>query len=154
VDEGYALNVVGGDKRTATAMRLRDNPPMTSGVPIFKWAETIRDFVGVGIVPLANTKFNRGKSWLKGIEYMSVGVPWVASPRAEYRRLHAESGCGLLADTPKQWYTMVKKLLDDETFHQAQVEAGRTFMRDLTYEAQAWRWAEAWQTAIDRQART
>jgi glycosyltransferase involved in cell wall biosynthesis len=151
IDEGYVFNVVGGDEHIATALRLREAPPMTGDIGIFEWASTIRDYIGVGIVPLANTKFNRGKSWLKGIEYMAMGIPWIASPREEYRRLRAKSGCGTMAETPKQWYEAVKKLLDDKAFRQAEVEAGRAFMQGLTYEAQAWRWAEAWDTAIKLQ---
>lgn len=41
----------------------------------------------VGLVPLADNAFNRAKSWLKGMEYAALGVPFVASPRAEYERL-------------------------------------------------------------------
>jgi Glycosyl transferases group 1 len=152
--QGYEFRVVGGDRRMAHALRLDTHPIMTGDVPFFRWTQAISEHIGVGLVPLAPTKFNTGKSRLKGIEYMAAGVPWVASPREEYRELHRESGCGALADTPKQWYTIVKKLLDDGDFRQSQVEMGRAYMSDQTYEAQAWRWAEAWQSAIDRQVKS
>jgi len=82
---------------------------------------------------------------------MAGGIPWVASPRQEYRRLTRESGCGLLADTPKDWYRQLKLLLTDDVLRKEQAERGLEFMRDQTYQAQAWRWAEAWTRAVEIQ---
>jgi hypothetical protein len=82
---------------------------------------------------------------------MAAGVPWVASPRAEYRRLHKESGCGFLADTPKQWYAHLTRLLADSCLRKEQAEAGREYMATQTYEANAWRWLEAWTRAVEIQ---
>jgi glycosyltransferase involved in cell wall biosynthesis len=99
------------------------------------------------MVPLSPSPFNTSKSRLKGIEMMAAGVAWVASPRAEYRRLRRESGCGYLAETPKDWYNRLNQLLKDEPLRKEQVEMGREYMKDQTYEANAWRWAEAWERA-------
>ena len=82
---------------------------------------------------------------------MAAGVAWVASPREEYRKLHRESGCGLLADTPKQWYQHLKRLLDDDVFRKEQVEMGREYMVGQTIQANAWRWQEAWSRALEIQ---
>jgi glycosyltransferase involved in cell wall biosynthesis len=90
-------------------------------------------------------------SRLKGIEMMAAGTPWSSSPREEYRKLHRESGCGVLADNPKQWYQAIKRLLTDEVLRKEQAEAGRTYMQGQTYQANAWRWAQAWQRAYDIQ---
>jgi hypothetical protein len=109
----------------------------------------IGESLDLGMVPLAPTAFNTSKSRLKGIEYMAVGVPWVGSPREEYRRLHRESRCGLLADGPKDWYTKLKLLLTDDVLRKEQGEAGRTWMQDQTYQANAWRWLEAWERALE-----
>ena len=80
---------------------------------------------------------------------MSVGVPWVASPREEYRRLQQESGVGLLAETPKDWYSAIKMLMDDDILRKEQAQAGLEYMALQTYQANAWRWMEAWQQASD-----
>jgi hypothetical protein len=156
VSHGYEFQVVGGGRTpkgltTAQAFGLKDDPPMTGGVPIHLWAHVIAQTMQVGVIPLADSQFNQSKSRLKGIELMSLGIPWVASPRSSYRTLHKESGCGFLASTPKQWYSRVKHLMDDEVLRKEQIEAGYAYMVNQTYEAQAWRWAEAWQLAIDLQ---
>lgn len=149
INEGFRFIVVGGDKGVKSALRLSNEPDMTGTVPIIDWASTIGKTISVGMIPLAPTVFNTSKSRLKGIEMASVGVPWVASPREEYRRLVKESGAGLLAETPKQWYAQLKTLLTDEVRRKELSEAGKAYMADQTYEAQAWRWAEAWSKAYE-----
>ncbi len=148
---GYEFSIVGDGKGVRQVLKLDAEPPATGFVKLVDWASTIAQTMRVGCVPLDATAFNAAKSRLKGIEFMSVGVPFTASPREEYRRLVREAGCGLLADTPKQWITSLRRLMDDETFYKEQVEAGRAYMRDQTYQANAWRWAEAWQRAYDIQ---
>src|SRR5262245_36531503 len=145
VDEGHQFRVVGGDGGVKAAFRLSDEPEMTGSVGLAEWAKALASNLDVGMVPLAPTSFNTSKSRLKGIELMSVGIPWVASPREEYRRLSREAGCGLLAETPKDWYSQLKRLLTDHVMAKEQAEAGREYMKDQTYEAKAWRWMEAWQ---------
>ncbi len=149
MDEGYRFKVVGGKSSVRRCLRLREDPDCTGSIPLNEWVARIAEELDVGMVPLAPTSFNTSKSRLKGIEYMAVGVPWVASPREEYRKLHRESGCGLLADSPKDWYSKLKLLLDDQVLRKEQVDAGREWMKDQTYQANAWRWMEAWERALE-----
>lgn len=146
--EGYQFQIVGDGKGVGAALRLPSDPPATGSVPIREWARMIGDSMDVALVPLDSTGFNRSKSRLKGIESSARGVPWVASPRAEYRRLAKESGAGLLADSPKDWYSQVKRLMDDESLRADLAAAGRAYMADQTYEQQAYRWADAWTRAF------
>lgn len=144
---GYEFVVVGDGHGVKGAMRLATDPPATGSVELIRWAATIAEAMDVGIIPLAATAFNTSKSRLKGIESMAVGVPWVASPRAEYRRLAKESGGGVLANSPKEWFGAVKRLLDDDVYRKDLAEAGKAYMANQTYEANAWRWIEAWERA-------
>jgi hypothetical protein len=150
-NEGYWFRVVGGQSKVQETLRLSRAPDCTGGVELINWIRTIGETYSVGMIPLAPTRFNSAKSRLKGIEHMAVGVPWVASPREEYRRLHRESGCGLLADTPKDWYTQLTRLLKDDVLRKEQAEQGREYMQDQTYQANAWRWMEAWTKALEMQ---
>lgn len=148
LQQGYEFKVVGGKSNVRSALRIQQEPEYTGTVGLQDWGRKIAETYDVGILPLAPSTFNTAKSRLKAIEHMAVGVPWVASPREEYRRVHAESGCGFLADTTKQWYEHTKRLLDDPVLRKEQVEAGKAYMVDQTYQAQAWRWAEAWERAL------
>lgn len=123
----------------------------SGAVELYDWPGTIAK-IGVGITPLADTRFNMSKSWLKPLELAAVGVPWVGSPRAEYRRLH-ELGCGVLADRPKDWFRVLRSLLSDESRRAELSDAGRNVAAQLRLENHAWRWAEAWADALTRERR-
>ena len=145
--EGYQFQVVGGDPKVPGAFRAKNPFSMTGTVSLADWVPMIASSMDVGWAPLSATTFNSGKSRLKPLEYMAAGVAWVGSPRAEYRTLHRESGCGLLADTPKQWYSYTKELLTNDSLREEQVQAGYEYLKNQTYEANAWRWWEAWEQA-------
>jgi hypothetical protein len=147
IEEGFPFKVIGGKSSARTAFRLKQEVDSTGSVPLNIWAGAIASAIDVGLCPLASSAFNTSKSRLKAIEQMAVGVAWVGSPREEYRRLHRESGVGLMADTPKAWYEAVKLLMTDDVLRKEQVERGREWMLEQTYQKQAWRWAEAWETA-------
>lgn len=147
ISEGYTFQVAGGDPQVPAAFRARRPFSMTGTLPLKDWVPGIAGTMDVGWAPLAPTAFNTAKSRLKPLEYMAAGVAWVGSPRAEYRRLHRESGCGMLADTSKQWYSSTKELLTNDALRQEQVQAGLDYLQDQTYEKNAWRWWEAWEQA-------
>jgi hypothetical protein len=148
IDEGFPFRVVGPDKKVKECLRLKEAPTCTGYVDLANWIQTIGQTYSVGLIPLESSSFNSAKSRLKGIENMAAGIPWVASPRGEYRRLHRESGCGFLAETPKEWNTHIKRLLTDDVLRKEQAEQGRQYMEKQTIQANAWRWAEAWETAL------
>jgi len=103
--------------------------------------------LGIGIAPLADTKFNSAKSWLKMAEYAAVGVPCIASPRPEYTRLH-KLGVGLLAKNPTEWKKRMQQLRGSADLRESLSLKGRKTMESLTIEANAWRWWESWQEAF------
>lgn len=140
------LRVVGTGKGVAERLGYTGKVQATGWVPIAKYPSAYSR-MHVAVVPLALNPFNEAKSWLKGIEAAALGVPFVASPTSEYRRLH-QLGAGRLAESPADWYDEVSSLLTDASYWEAQRAAGRETASHLTYEEHAWRWAEAWQEAI------
>lgn len=145
-DKGYQL--AGMPCTVKRDLRLQSEPHYTGTIGLDKWVQTIGETIDVGMVPLNPGPFNNAKSRLKGIEYMAAGVAWVASPRDEYRKLQKESGCGLLAEGGRDWYNSLNRLLTDDVLRTEQVEQGKAYMEEQTYEKQAWRWAEAWTEAL------
>jgi hypothetical protein len=148
-----------GDGGLRRALGLVEDPRCSGSVGIDDWA-TALSYLGVGLAPLADTQFNAAKSWLKPLELMAVGVPFVASPRAEYSKV-ARHAFGesvtrtVLAQTPKDWYRKVKMLVERPALRRELSTFGREFVRaHMTIEANAWRWLEAWSYARDQQNRS
>lgn len=151
VDEGADFVMRGDSTGAGRAFGLAADP-VGGGVPIEEWPRAVAE-LGVGIAPLADTKFNGAKSWLKPLEMSAAGVPWVASPRAEYRRLH-EMGAGVLADRPRVWYREMKRLRESPALRVELSEAGRAAAEQLRLRDHSWRWQEAWARAYEMRQTT
>ncbi len=103
----------------------------------------------VGLVPLADNAFNRAKSWLKGMEYAALGVPFIASGVVEYQRLAVEIGAGSLAFRPEHWRSLLTDYLTDPDRRAELSATNREAVAAHTYEQHADRWWTAWQAAAD-----
>lgn len=149
VSQGHTFRVCGPPRGVGPAFGMSHDP---WGTGILSHEDYVRSasLSGIGIIPLADTQFNQAKSWLKGLELSAVGVPWVASPREDYIRLH-KLGAGRLAANPKAWYREVKRLCDSANARQELSEAGKEVAAALSIKDNAWRWAEAWAEAWEIQ---
>lgn len=145
---GYTFGNVGSGDGIHKAWGLSETTEIyTSGiVPIEQWGEAVT-VLGIGVAPLADTVFNAAKSWLKMAEYAAVGVPCIASPRAEYTRLH-KHGVGLLAKDPGDWKRKMKMLAENTAARRELSEQGRDVMAGMTIEGHAWRLMEIWTEAL------
>ena len=147
---GHGFHVVGTG--VGVQDRLGVEPTFTGWVELENYASALQS-IEIGLVPLALLPFNEAKSWLKGLEYAAVGVPFVASPTSPYQQL-AERGIGWLAETPDQWVELVGELLADETHRTALARAWRQEIRDnYTIEDHASHWWDAWGLALENAAR-
>lgn len=151
VDEGAEFVMRGDPSGAGRAFGLAADP-LGGAVSIDEWPAAVAS-LGIGIAPLADTKFNRAKSWLKPLEMSACGVPWVASPRAEYERLH-KLGAGLLADRPRTWYRQLARLRESAAMREELSDAGRMVADRLRLSQHAWRWQEAWARAYEVQQAT
>jgi hypothetical protein len=153
-----AFQVIGDPTGCGYAFGLaRDPSGHDLPIALTEWPRAVAG-LGIGVAPLADTRFNRCKSWLKPLEMSALGVPWVASPRAEYSRLYqrgVKSGLviGALADTPRRWYQELKKLQDSPALRQERAAAAREVADGFRLEPNAWRWLECWHHAYDLERR-
>jgi hypothetical protein len=134
-----------GTDPVGRAFGVSYEPELQPGVGIDDWPAAIAE-LGIAICPLADTTFNRAKSWLKPLECAAVGVPWVASPRAEYARLHGR-GCGLLAERPKDWYRVIRELVRSESQRAELAAAGRAVAAELSLRRNVEEYLEVWEKA-------
>jgi glycosyltransferase involved in cell wall biosynthesis len=64
----------------------------------------------VGIMPLPDNEFSRGKCALKALQYMAVGRPVVVSPVGVNAEIVRHEENGLLASTDEQWVEALQTL--------------------------------------------
>jgi glycosyltransferase involved in cell wall biosynthesis len=149
--EGHRFKVAGpiSGVHAALGVSTKFEIASTGVVKLEEWPLAVSS-LGVAVTPLADTKFNISKSWLKAAEAAACGVPVVASPRAEYTRLH-KLGVGWLARTPSEWRTKLQVLASDADQRAELAQRGREVMRKWTIEGNAWLWWETWVDALQLQ---
>lgn len=140
---GWGFHVVGTGVGVQEALKLSEPPSTSEGwVPFANYSPALAE-MEVGIVPLADTKFNHGKSCLKLAELSSLGIPTVASPTYDNLRLH-KLGIGEIAKHPGQWYQRLTRLVADKDYREDVAGRSKAAMASMTYERLAHQWADAW----------
>lgn len=79
----------------------------------------------IGIMPLPDTPFERGKCGYKLIQYMACSLPVVASPVGANRDIVEHGVNGFLADTPAEWSLALNSLAADPALRARLGAAGR-----------------------------
>jgi glycosyltransferase involved in cell wall biosynthesis len=79
----------------------------------------------IGVMPLFDSPWERGKCGYKLIQYMACGLPVVASSVGVNGQIVQEGISGFLADTAQAWVTVLAKLLADAALRQRMGHAGR-----------------------------
>lgn len=109
--------------------------PPIPGVDVVNlpWSEStevshIREF-DVGIMPLEDEPWTRGKCAFKLIQYMACGVPAIGSPVGANREVLAD-GVGLLAGDAPQWLQALRQVRDDPDGAREMGQRGRARVRD------------------------
>ncbi len=78
----------------------------------------------VGIAPLPDQAWTRGKCGLKVIQCMAAGLPMIASPVSVQNVMVRSGENGYLAATPQQWIDAIKALARDEELRRSYGRAG------------------------------
>jgi glycosyltransferase involved in cell wall biosynthesis len=105
----------------------------------------------IGIMPLPNDQWARGKCGYKLIQYMACGLPVVASPVGVNSDIVREGENGFLASDPDEWDGALRTLIDDPELRDKMGQAGRDrVVSDYSLASQAPRLVEAFREIIRR----
>ena len=84
----------------------------------------------VGVYPLADDEWSKGKCGFKAIEFMACGVPVVASAVGVNREIIQDGVNGFLASTDDEWVDKIGRLLVDRDLGRRLGAAGRRTVED------------------------
>lgn len=66
----------------------------------------------IGIMPLPDDEWTRGKCGMKGLQYMAAGIPTVMSPVGVNKEIIQDGENGFLADTTGEWVEKLSRLIE------------------------------------------
>jgi glycosyltransferase involved in cell wall biosynthesis len=108
------------------------NPVPDIPVEVVPWteageADAINDF-DVGVLPLSDGSWERGKCGYKLIQYFACAKPAIASPVGVNGQIVRHGENGFLASTPAEWTSAVQALKQDPMMCQRFGHAGRALV--------------------------
>ena len=115
------LVVVGGPAPAIAGVEVIEQPwSLEQEVPLIQQFD-------VGVMPLPDTPWTRGKCAYKLIQCMACGIPVVAS-RVGANIEAVPPECGLLAETPAEWLAAFRRLAADPELRQRMGTAARQWV--------------------------
>lgn len=115
-------------------------PPATAPWEFVEWSpanETrIAELFDVGIMPLVDEPYQRGKCGCKLLQYMAAGLPTIASPVGVNEHLLG-GGRGLRATSEGEWRAALATLVADAGLRRSLGAAGRAFV-ERSYSLRGW----------------
>lgn len=101
-------------------------PHAGSSYPAFvEWLVGQRTF-DIGIAPLTDSEFNKGKSGIKFLDYAALGLAVICSDVDAYRGTVKDGSTGLLvANDEEAWYAAIQRLVTDVNLRNRLARAAR-----------------------------
>lgn len=97
--------------------------------------DDLRSF-DVGLMPLPDDEWSRGKCGMKALQYMALGIPPVVSPVGVNSSIVRDRVNGFYASTEEEWIDRIELLLEDEPLRRSLGQEARRSVED-SYSARA-----------------
>ena len=116
-------------------------PIHADGFENIPWSESeeisLINSLDIGIMPLHDDPWTRGKCGYKLIQYMACGIPVVASPIGVNTSIVHHGVNGFLASTEEEWSESINRLVSNPRLRKQMGEAGRQIVEER-FSLQAW----------------
>ena len=105
-----------------------------AGVPPQEWPKQVQSF-DIGLAPLCGPEYEQGerydkrRSWLKAVEYLLTGVPWIGSDGIVYEKLDGQGGF-VVENSPETWADGLRRVLDNLSDYKAESKRLMRWARD------------------------
>jgi len=84
----------------------------------------------IGIMPLPDDEWAKGKCGFKALQYMSLQIPTVASPVGVNSIIISHGENGFLCSSPQEWEQCISTLIENKNLRDAVGRNGRKKVRD------------------------
>jgi glycosyltransferase involved in cell wall biosynthesis len=81
--------------------------------------------IDIGIMPLPDNEWSKGKCGFKALQYMALSKPVVASPVGVNTQIVEHGKSGFLCRTDDEWVDALSKLIEDRILRRRMGEVGR-----------------------------
>lgn len=85
--------------------------------------------IDIGVMPLTDDPFSRGKCGLKLLQYMACGIPVIGSPVGVNNEIIKDGENGFLASNEEEWIEKIRILMHDEKLRMAMGQRGREIVQ-------------------------
>ncbi|HSE33831.1 MAG TPA: methyltransferase domain-containing protein [Pyrinomonadaceae bacterium] len=94
---------------------------------IWKSSTELEDLshIDIGVMPLPNDAWSKGKCGLKALQFMALGIPTICSPVGVNTDIITDNQNGLLADSEDEWVEKMSQLIKSVEMRERLGEAGR-----------------------------
>jgi glycosyltransferase involved in cell wall biosynthesis len=86
--------------------------------------------IDIGIMPLPDDEWSKGKCGLKGLQYMALGIATIMSPVGVNTEIIQDGDNGFLASTEEEWVSKISLLVENKELRQLLGDAGRKTVVD------------------------
>ena len=139
---------------------VSDQPPnfkLISGeqIEFIRWTEecevsTIQE-MDIGLMPLDDTPWSRGKCSYKMLLYMACGLPVVVSAVGMNREVLDHGFVGFGATTEKDWLNSITRLIDSEELREeAGINGRRVIINQYSIEEVTKRWLTVFDSVLNK----
>lgn len=133
----FRIVIISNDLKNIDVQKLNGTP-----LRFVEWkkpseVEDLRQ-MDIGIMPLEDDEWSRGKCGLKALQYMALGIPAVCSPVGINQEIIEDGVNGFLAATREEWIHKLFRLVQDSELRKAMAfEARKTVETRYSVEANA-----------------
>ena len=102
--------------------------------------------IDIGIMPLPDDDWSKGKCGLKGLQYMALEIPTIMSPVGVNSDIINSGENGFLAGTTEEWVEKLSLLIEDSQLRMKVGKAGRsTVEKEYSVDVNKDKWLSAFQ---------
>ncbi|MBI3616104.1 MAG: glycosyltransferase [Candidatus Omnitrophica bacterium] len=146
----FRLKVIGAGKPIHLHHAQVENRPWN----LFTEAEEFRS-CDIGVYPLWDDEWSKGKCGFKALQFMASGVPVVASAVGMNVQILQHGKNGFLAKTPEDWLAHLARMIDDPSLRREMSLSGRqTVEEDFSLRRLTPRFLQTIENTLDGKAKT